>query len=198
MEKNGSLPVTRPTQCLAKLGWWPAIFCHQSPDVLQRPSSELALPSQRDALGPGVPSRCPRPRCVHAGEYASAAHDALIAPKTWNRMKQHFEQQNVKEKTSRLVSNSSLIRTIKLKLNKTCHQFSYSYASISREIFQHFLLFLHDRLCSLVFSFNNMEYTLFLILCWICQKSIFRKHDSGSTQYLRLTVWKCHIQKQMS
>ena len=50
------------------------------------------------------------------------------------------------------------------------------YASISCENFQHFLLFLLDRLFSLVFSFNNMEYTLFLILCGNCQKSILKKN----------------------
>ena len=66
----------------------------------------------------------------------------------------------------------------------------YSYASISPEIFQHFLLFLLDRLFSLVFSFNNTEYTLFLILCRIRQNSIFKKRDSGSTQYLRLDCVK--------
>ena len=55
------------------------------------------------------------------------------------------------------------------------------------EIFQHFLL---DRLFSLVFSFNNLEYIMFLILCRIRQKSIFEKCDSESAQYLQLDCVK--------
>ena len=56
--------------------------------------------------------------------------------------------------------------------------------------FNIFLLFLLDRLFSLVFTFNNMEYTLFLILCRSVKNLFLKKRDSGSTQYLRLDCVK--------